>query len=119
MLDYQTIKRSLHCGCPRCGVGSIFPHRLTLDVIPNCPACGLKIGEHDSGDGPAVFLIFILGLLLTPSALFVDSVTTIPLWAHAIIWTLAAVGLCVLTMQPLKTYVIALNYKHRGGVHGV
>lgn len=79
----------------------------------------MDIAGHDSGDGPAVFLIFILGFLLVPLALFLDAYFPIPLWAHAILWTIASLGICVFTMQPLKAYVIALNYKHRGNIHGV
>lgn len=109
----------MRCGCPKCGAPSIFPHRMTLDTIEHCPVCGLKVKDHDSGDGPAVFLIFILGFVLTPLALWLDAVAQIPLWAHAVIWTIAAIAVCIGTMQPLKAYVIALNYKHRGGAHGV
>ena len=119
MIDFQILKQSLKCGCPECGQPSIFPHKFTLDVKDTCEHCGFKIANHDSGDGPAVFLIFILGFVLTPLALWLSVVVDIPLWGHAIIWSVVSVGLCFLTMQPLKTYVIALNYKHRGGAHGV
>lgn len=118
-MDANLLKQSLKNGCPKCGEPNIFPHRLTLDVKGNCASCGFKISNHDSGDGPAVFLVFILGFLLTPLALLADHLYIIPLWAHAIIWTIAAVGICIFTMQPLKTYVITLNYKHRRGAKNV
>lgn len=113
------IVQSLHCRCPQCSQERIFPHLLTLNTIETCPHCGLNIADHDSGDGPAVFLIFILGFALTPLALVVAFTTNLPLWGHAILWTVVALGACILTMQPLKTYVIRLNYKHRGGAKGV
>lgn len=118
-MEKDILIQSLKCGCPACGTGSIFPHRFTLDVRETCPHCGLKLKNHDSGDGPAVFLIFILGFLLTPAALFLDAVYTIPLWAHTVIWTIASIIICLFAMQPLKAYVITLNYKHRGGAKGV
>ncbi|PCH98705.1 MAG: hypothetical protein COB76_06805 [Alphaproteobacteria bacterium] len=116
MLNKKIILQSLRCACPKCGTASIFPHRLTLTVKKTCPSCKLKLKNHDSGDGPAVFLVFILGFLLTPSALLLSAYTTIPLWGHAILWTCVALGICIFTMQPLKTFVIALNHKHRNGV---
>lgn len=119
MIDKHVIQTALKNGCPKCGEPNIFLHRLTLDVKSQCSSCDLKIGDHDSGDGPAVFLVFILGFLLTPLALLVDHFYTIPLWGHAILWTFVSIGICIFTMQPLKAYVIALNYKHRGGAHGV
>lgn len=119
MIDTGLIKQSLKCGCPKCGTPSVFPHKLTLDVYDTCPKCGLNIRDQDTGDGPAVFLSFFLGFLLTPLALLLDHYYTVPLWAHAIIWTVAAIGVCIFTMQPTKAYVMALNYKHRGEAHGV
>lgn len=118
-MNVTAIKNALHCRCPKCNTGRIFPHRFTLSTIEQCPHCALDIANHDSGDGPAVFLIFILGFLLAPLALVVEYFTPIPLWGHAVLWTVAALGICLLTMQPLKSYVIALNYIHRGGAKGV
>ena len=91
----------------------MFKHGFTLDVVDMCDVCGLPLAKNDSGDGPAVFLIFILGFLLVPMALLADAYFTIPLWAHAVVWTLAAIGICVFTMRPIKAYVIALQFKHR------
>jgi len=119
MIKTNLFKQSMRCGCPKCGVPNIFPHKFTLDVKKKCPACGLKISDHDSGDGPAFFAGAVLCFVLTPLALWLAAVMNIPLWAHAIIWTFVSVAFCILTMQPLKTYFIALNYKHRGGAHGV
>lgn len=113
------MRQSLRCACPKCGKGNVFPNRYTLTVKDTCDSCGLKLSDHDSGDGPAVFLVFILGFLLTPLALALDVFVDIPLWAHAILWTIVSLAICLATMQPLKAYVIALTYKHRGGAKGV
>lgn len=119
MIKGTILKQSLKCGCPKCGHPSIFPHKFTLDVKQNCGDCGLKIADHDSGDGPAFFALSILCFVLTPLALWIAAVIEIPLWEHAIIWSVVSIGFCFLTMQPLKAYFIALNFKHRGGAHGV
>jgi len=119
MIDRDLFNQSMKCGCPKCGTPSIFPHKFTLDVIEKCPECGIEIAEHDSGDGPAFFAGSILCFIMTPLALWLATIIDIPLWAHAIIWSVACIGFCILTMQPLKAYFIALNYKHRGGAHGV
>jgi len=118
-MDFSVLKNALHCRCPKCNKGRIFPHIFTLTTIKQCPYCALDIANHDSGDGPAVFLIFILGFLLAPLALLVEHIIHIPLWAHACLWTVASLGICLGTMQPLKAYFIALNYIHRGGAKGV
>ena len=51
----------LACRCPRCGRGKLFAGYLTLAA--QCEVCQLDFGKADSGDGPAVFLILILGAL--------------------------------------------------------
>lgn len=78
-----------------------------------CGDCGLDLAENDSADGPAVFLIFVLGFLLVPLALTFDAFLSPPLWVHAVLWMTVALGLTVGSLRPLKSYIIALEYKHR------
>jgi uncharacterized protein (DUF983 family) len=101
------------CRCPRCGVGKLFRPGFTLMVNDACSNCGLNLAAQDSGDGPAVFMIFILGFLLAPSAFGVEMMFHPPLWVHALLWSAVMLGICVVTMRPLKAYVIALQFKHR------
>ena len=75
--------------------------------------CNLALAKNDSGDGPAVFMVFILGFLLVPAALLFDALVSPPLWVHAVLWTLVALGICVFSLQSIKAYVIALQFKHR------
>lgn len=101
------------CRCPKCGQGKIYQSFFDLTVQDNCSVCGLEIGKNDSADGPAFFLIFILGFLLVPAALLFDSIFSPPLWVHAMLWGIVAIVLCVGTLKPLKSYIIYLQYKHR------
>ena len=78
-----------------------------------CKSCGLDLRKNDSADGPAVFLIFILGFLLVPLALVLEFAFEIPLWVHAVVWTIVALGLTLGALKPLKAYVMALQYHHR------
>jgi len=75
--------------------------------------CGLDLRKNDSADGPAVFLIFILGFALVPLALVFEYMVFPPLWAHAVLWTGVALFLTLVMLKPLKAYVIALQYKYR------
>ncbi|MEQ8165157.1 MAG: DUF983 domain-containing protein, partial [Alphaproteobacteria bacterium] len=61
------LRAGLRQRCPRCGEGRLFDGY--LKVAERCPVCGLELGRHDSGDGPAVFVIFILGALVVALAL--------------------------------------------------
>ena len=101
------------CRCPKCGQGRLYPSTFNLTLCETCDSCGLNLANNDSADGPAVFLIFILGFLLVPAALIFDAFISPPLWVHAVLWGVIALGLCVGSLKPLKSYIIHLQYKYR------
>lgn len=81
--------------------------------MPTCSHCGLAFAKNDSADGPAVFLIFILGFLLVPLALLFETVFAPPLWLHAVLWGSIALAITIGLLRPIKALVIALQFKHR------
>lgn len=101
----------LACRCPRCGQASLFDG--FLKVRESCPSCGLDLRNEDSGDGPAVFIIFVLGATVVPLALWVESLFSPPLWVHAALWTVAVIGGTLVMLRPLKAFTIALQFKHK------
>lgn len=113
--DTTLIKLALACKCPKCGKGSLYNDRYSMTVKPACDHCGLNLSDHDAGDGPAVFLIFILGFMLVPLALAFEWAFAPPLWLHGVIWTIVALSITLGSLKPLKAYIIALQYKHRPG----
>lgn len=106
-------RNALRRRCPRCGEGKLFKPGITLAVADHCDKCGLQLAKNDSGDGPAVFLIFLLGFSLVPAALLVDALFRPPVWAHGIIWTIAALIICGFTLQPCKALTIGIQFKYR------
>ena len=110
--DLNLLKQALACKCPKCHEGNLYESRFNLNLREKCPSCGLDLAKNDSADGPAVFLIFVLGFVLVPLALILDANFTIPLWLHAIIWTFVALFMILGSLKPLKSYIIALQYKH-------
>lgn len=102
------------CKCPRCGKGDIYkPGFLNMTVVDKCAECGLELAKNDSADGPAVFLIFVMGFSLVPLAWIFEWAFAPPLWVHAVLWSAVALGITLGTLRPLKAFVIALQYKHR------
>jgi len=98
------------CRCPRCGEGRLFIGLLT--VRPACPACGLDFSGEDAGDGPQVFVIFFLGLIVVGLAAVVELKFAPPIWVHVVLWTpLILIG-GILLLRPLKAGMIALQYRH-------
>lgn len=107
----------LGCKCPRCGRGRLFDGYLT--VAERCEACGFDLGKADSGDGPAIFLIFILGALVVPLALLVEASFEPPMWLHMVIWSAVILGAALALLRPMKGLMIALQYKHRSSDSGL
>jgi uncharacterized protein (DUF983 family) len=97
--------------CPRCGEGALFSGGLTLRE--KCERCGLDYGFADSGDGPAVFAIFILGFLVLGCALLVEFRLEPPLWVHLVLWGLLTPLTGFLLLRVLKATLIAQQYKHK------
>ncbi|MFA7276354.1 MAG: DUF983 domain-containing protein [Pseudobdellovibrionaceae bacterium] len=107
---------SLRCVCPRCRQGALYdPGLLNLTLRDTCASCGLDLKKNDSADGPAVFLIFILGALLVPAALVTDALFSPPLWFHAVFWGALALGITVGSLKSIKAVVITIQYRHRPG----
>lgn len=105
----------LACRCPRCGRGRLFSG--LLEVAERCDSCGLDLRNHDSGDGPAVFVIFALGIIVVPLALWVESAFQPPLWLHAVLWSIVILAGALILLRLFKGVLIALQYKHRGTSH--
>ncbi|HET9903560.1 MAG TPA: DUF983 domain-containing protein [Xanthobacteraceae bacterium] len=104
-----SILRGVRGRCPRCGEGKMFAGFLT--VSQRCERCGLDYGFADSGDGPAVFVILLAGLIVAGSALVTEAVVSPPLWVHALLWGPLAVIVCVGPLRPLKGVLISLQYR--------
>jgi uncharacterized protein (DUF983 family) len=97
--------------CPRCGRGSLFAGY--LEVAPGCSACGLGFAGHDAGDGPAVFVMFILGFAVVGLALVTELTFAPPLWLHGLLWTPLIIGGAVAFLRPSKGLTIAAQYRFR------
>ena len=105
------LRAALGCRCPRCGEGRLFAG--LLSVRRACEVCGLDLSAQDAGDGPAVFAILLLGMLVVGLAALVEINFSPPVWVHLLLWTpLILVG-AVAMLRPLKAGLIALQYRHR------
>lgn len=105
------MKAALGRKCPRCGEGKLFKN--VLEIRERCDVCDLDYSEVDTGDGPAVFVIFILGFLVVLAAVFVEFTFEPPYWVHAVLWLPLTVGGTVALLAPMKAGLIALQYKHK------
>lgn len=97
--------------CPRCGQGKLFDGFLSIKT--SCASCGLDYSFADSGDGPAVFVIMIVGFIVVGLVLFVELAYQPPMWLHLVIWLPLTVLLAAMVLRPLKGLLIALQFRHK------
>lgn len=105
------IQTGLLCTCPRCGKAPLF--RSLLIVQDTCPACGLDYKFADSGDGPAIFAIFILGFVALGGAMVAHFSFGLPLTIVYPVLFIATPLLALWLLRALKATLIALQYRNK------
>jgi len=83
-----------------------------VTFAPRCTACGLDFSSFNVGDGPAAFLIFIVGTIVVVGALVVDGALSPPWWVH-LVWIPVAAGLTIGGLRLSKAWLLSQEYKHR------
>ena len=83
-----------------------------LTIAPSCDVCDLDYSFADAGDGPAFFVMSIVGFPVVFLALLMEVAMQPPLWVHMVLWLPVTVVLCLLLLRPCKGILFALQYKH-------
>jgi uncharacterized protein (DUF983 family) len=96
--------------CPNCGEGRLFEG--FLGVSRECEACGFDLAAADSGDGPAVFVILIAGLIAAFGALFTMFATR-SVWVTLIVWLPMTLLLVLLLLRPMKGLMLAAQFMNK------
>lgn len=110
----EALWRGTRCLCPRCGEAKLF--RKWLKPHDNCPACALDISGQRADDFPAYVSIFVTGHLLAPVLILLAGDYALSTAAVLAITLPLAVIFMLVTLQPAKGAVIALQWWH--GMHG-
>jgi uncharacterized protein (DUF983 family) len=101
---------ALKGSCPHCGQGPLFKGWVTF--ASQCRACGLDFTSFNVGDGPAAFLILIVGAILTVFAVVVDLSWSPPWWVH-LVWIPIGLLLTLGGLRLAKAALVAQEYLHR------
>jgi uncharacterized protein (DUF983 family) len=99
--------------CPRCGNRTLFAGLAAF--APKCRACGLDFAAFNVGDGPAAFLIFIVGGIVVALAILLELKASPPWWLHAVLWLPLAAILTIGLLRLGKGLLLALEYRNRAG----
>ena len=107
----EPIAAGLKGCCPRSGKGKLFSGPLA--VAPRCGNCGLDYSFADAGDGPAVFVILIIGFIVVGLALWMEVNVNPPLWLHFALWIPLTLVLSLGALRLAKGVLITLQYANK------
>ena len=96
--------------CPRCGARTLFAG--PVNFAKQCRACGLDYQSYNIGDGPAAFLILIVGAVIAGSAIVIDQSFSPPWWVH-IIWLPVGILLTLGGLRIGKAALLFQEYTHQ------
>ena len=68
---WSALTRGFRGRCPRCSEGRLF--RAFLKVDDRCSVCGLDFTPHRADDLPAYLVIIIVGHIVVPTALLIET----------------------------------------------
>jgi uncharacterized protein (DUF983 family) len=105
------VRAAIAARCPRCESGPLFES--WVKFAPRCRACGLDLESFNVGDGPAAFLILIVGALVTALALMVQLGANPPFWVHILLWVPLTTGLVILCLRVSKAALLILEYRNK------
>ena len=114
MSDWQapdTTPASLKGVCPRCGAPGLF--RSAVSFADGCGRCKLDFTQFNVGDGPAAFLVFVVGGILTVGLVLVELSFSPPIWVHLLLWLPLLVILTVGLLRLAKGAMLVLEYRNR------
>ncbi len=97
--------------CPRCGSGKLYSGFLTL--APKCESCELDFKFIDAGDGPAVFVILLVGFIVMAAALYTEVKYRPPMWLHMTLWLPLVIALSLGLLRPMKGLLVALQFSNK------
>ena len=104
------VETGLRGKCPQCGEGSLFKGFLSFH--DRCEACHADFTIEDAGDGPTVFVIFLVGIFIVPMALGFSMVVNAPLWLTYLIWIPIIILVSLLLLRLLRGVMFNLQWKH-------
>ena len=111
---WTALKRGFRGRCPRCGEGKLF--RAFLKTADRCPTCGQDFTPHRADDLPAYLVIVIVGHIVVPLALMIETNYSPPVALQLAIYLPLTFIASLVLLQPVKGAVVGVQWALR--MHG-
>jgi uncharacterized protein (DUF983 family) len=107
----DTVSAAIRGLCPRCGARGLFSGAVRFS--DHCKTCKTDFSQFNVGDGPAAFLIMIVGALITMGAVTLELSAEPPFWVHALIWIPLTAALVLGLLRVAKAALLTLEFRNR------
>ena len=107
----ETVTAALRGLCPRCSAGGLLSGAVRFS--DRCAQCHLDFAQFNVGDGPAAFLILIVGAIISALAITVELKFDPPFWVHPLLWIPLTLALVLGLLRIAKAALLALEYRNR------
>ena len=111
---WTALKRGFRGRCPRCGEGKLF--RAFLKTADHCSACGQDFTPHRADDLPSYLVIVIVGHIVVPLALMIETNYSPPVAFQLAIYLPLTFIASLVLLQPVKGAVVGVQWALR--MHG-
>lgn len=111
---WRSLRRGFGRVCPACGEGRLFAGYST--VADHCAHCGEDFSHQRADDAPPYFTMMIVGHVVVPSVLLVETNFDFSTWQQLAIWLPATLGLTLALLPRVKGATVALQWSNR--MHG-
>lgn len=108
---WLTVRRGLSARCPNCGKGRLLAGY--LKQVENCSACGEAYGHIRPDDAAPWLTILLVGHIVVPIALAVETATDWPGWVSKTVWPLLAVIVALLVLPRARTLFLSVIWATR------
>lgn len=105
---WQAMARGFQCRCPACGIGRAFDGYLT--VVDRCAHCGENLSHHRADDAPPYFTIVVVGHIIVPLILIVETSFALSNLVNLAIWLPLTLILTLALLRPIKGAVVGLQW---------
>jgi len=110
----KAMRRGFCTKCPNCGEGHLFGR--FLKVADSCGHCGEELFHHRADDFPAYLVIVVVGHLVVPAILAVETAYAPAVWLQLAVWLPVTLFASLALLQPTKGAIVGLQWQI--GMHG-
>ncbi|MGY3447271.1 DUF983 domain-containing protein [Bradyrhizobium sp. USDA 4473] len=105
----KAMLRGFTMKCPNCGRGHLFGR--FLKVADHCEVCGEDFTPQRADDFPAYLVIVVVGHVVVPALLWMETTYAPPAWLQLAIWLPVTLFSALALLQPTKGAIVGLQWQ--------